>query len=344
MNWQELMKVDEARDQVGNAHASQGYKNFKEAPEIVVVVLDSGCDVEHKSLAQVIKKAVSFAENVKSSKLMLPDEKDDHGTLSTGLVAGVEDEEGKFLGGVARPGSGIDVKLIAARYNDSLKVEKDIKTLESLGESARVISNSYGWGRGVMKLGPAQQLGACIKKLAENGVVCLYAAGNDGKKIPADTDLVAMRSAILVGATVWKSDAEVFSKDSNFAAGLTVCAPGGDASGLRPVSTSTKGKYAAHGNTSAACPMVAGVVALMLSANPGLDPPTIKEILCLTADQIDKDCIDGDGKWSTAQLVLGNPEKEVLADSLFGQPYSKRYGFGRVNAEEAVKEAIARKK
>jgi subtilisin family serine protease len=68
------------------------------------------------------------------------------------------------------------------------------------------------------------------------------------------------------------------------------------------------------GGTSSATPLAAGVGALVLSVKPGLTRAELKQLLETTADKIgpDDDAVTG---------------------------HSKKFGFGRVNAEAAVKKA-----
>ncbi|MGB1217180.1 MAG: SPOR domain-containing protein, partial [Saprospiraceae bacterium] len=70
------------------------------------------------------------------------------------------------------------------------------------------------------------------------------------------------------------------------------------------------------GGTSSSCPLVAGICALVLSANPELTAKEVKAILCRTADKI------------------GNPS------DYDDNGHSWKYGHGRVNADRAVAEAI----
>jgi len=71
------------------------------------------------------------------------------------------------------------------------------------------------------------------------------------------------------------------------------------------------------GGTSSSCPGVAGIAALMLSANPELTWMQVREIIKETSDKIDKAA----GKYDS-------------------KGHSIYYGYGRVNAEKAVKRAI----
>jgi len=80
----------------------------------------------------------------------------------------------------------------------------------------------------------------------------------------------------------------------------------------------TEGDYTDDfGGTSSSCPGVAGTVALMLSANPELTWMQVREIIKETSDKIDKAA----GKYDS-------------------KGHSIYYGYGRVNAEKAVKRAL----
>lgn len=73
--------------------------------------------------------------------------------------------------------------------------------------------------------------------------------------------------------------------------------------------------------TSAAAPMVAGVIALMMDANPDLEMHEIKEILSRTARQ-------------------ANPGDPLWVTNAAGLTHHPRYGFGLVDAEAAVNMAM----
>ena len=74
------------------------------------------------------------------------------------------------------------------------------------------------------------------------------------------------------------------------------------------------------GGTSSSCPGVAGIAALILSANPDLTWLQVREILKETCDKIDP----SEGEYDS-------------------EGHSRLYGFGRVNAGKAVKLAIEMK-
>ncbi len=127
--------------------------------------------------------------------------------------------------------------------------------------------------------------------------------------------------------------------------------------------------------TSSACPSVTGVVALMLSANPDLTWIEIIDLLRKSSDKIDKQnkgyelpasddghqSADGDilgysasladetirpagqGRWKNkAGEYIYGMDGTLLVDEVDAVPYfSEWYGYGRVNAKNAVNLALA---
>ncbi|MEM7795235.1 MAG: S8 family serine peptidase, partial [Cyanobacteria bacterium P01_C01_bin.118] len=82
------------------------------------------------------------------------------------------------------------------------------------------------------------------------------------------------------------------------------------------------------GGTSSACPVVAGVVGLMLSANPELRAADVKQILQDTADKIEDKNPD--------------PQLGLTYGQYDERGHSRWFGHGKVNAYRAVKTAQTR--
>lgn len=80
------------------------------------------------------------------------------------------------------------------------------------------------------------------------------------------------------------------------------------------------------GGTSSACPLVAGVAALVLSVNPNLTAKEVKQILQETTDKI----VDHD-----ADLQLG-----LQMGTYDRNGHSQWFGYGKVNAFKAVQKAL----
>lgn len=76
------------------------------------------------------------------------------------------------------------------------------------------------------------------------------------------------------------------------------------------------------GGTSSACPVVAGVAALVLSANPDLTAKQVKQILEQTADKI----VDSDP----------DPQLGIKLGTYDANGHSQWFGYGKVNAGKAV--------
>lgn len=120
-------------------------------------------------------------------------------------------------------------------------------------------------------------------------------------------------------------------------------------------------RYSVMNGTSAATPTITGVVALMLSANPGLTWRDVRDILRMTARQIDANYGNSGSRNLQVNLqnaagqppVLTTGTASTLTDgstvarlelgwqkNAAGNAYSNWYGFGLVDAEKAV--AMAR--
>jgi subtilisin family serine protease len=190
------------------------------------------------------------------------------------------------------------------------------------------------------------------------GSVILFAAGNGNESIssPATLDGYASDDRVIAVASV--HDQDVRSGYSDFGPEVDVCAPSDGTSAFpifwitgngMPPDGSTLGittidqmgalgfnpppagsdpeplpgnvNYTGtFGGTSSACPLAAGLIALMLSVAPDLTRDQVKFVLEATADKTD--------------FVNTDPVGQYQPNG-----HSQFYGFGRVNAFEAVKGA-----
>jgi subtilisin-like proprotein convertase family protein len=84
--------------------------------------------------------------------------------------------------------------------------------------------------------------------------------------------------------------------------------------------------------TSSAAPVASGIVALMLEANPNLTWRDVKHVLASTADQVDA---------AIAPVSFTLPGGSYVAEPAWttnaaGYKFHNWYGFGRINAQNAV--------
>lgn len=193
------------------------------------------------------------------------------------------------------------------------------------------------------------------------GITVSVAAGNDGSNNDGLSGMGSSSLSITVGATddkntVDRSDDGIASyssrgprRDNNdgnpydemkpdvSAPGTNIvqaeaCHASGSCYNRLPGQDAADNGYSGRGSgTSYATPAVSGVIALMIEANPDLDPLAIREILRLTSERKETlTSADGEGveegPWATY------PELD---------PYwNRHFGWGMVDAYEAVKSSI----
>ena len=166
-------------------------------------------------------------------------------------------------------------KIINVRTMDQ-RGEMDTPTLLNavlygVSKGSRIISMSLG------KTKYSEYEDKFFQKLANQGVVFIAAAGNDGlsqKNYPA-----AYSSVISVGATDNNDDLSQFSNHGSW---VDLTAPG-----EMILSVCGERVYCFSSGTSMAVPMVSAVVGLMLSVDSSLTSAEVKKYLLAGADEID---------------------------------------------------------
>ncbi len=257
-------------DEVGDSYAhSQGITG----KGIKVAVIDTGITRGHEELGNY-KGGYDFVNNDTD-----PSDDAGHGTHCCGII-GAKGNNGKGGMGVAPDVSLYAYKVLGAngRGNTSNIVRA---VNRAVSDGVNVISMSLG--------GPdyLSEFQAAINNAREKGIVVVAAAGNDHtseKAYPGAYDNV-----LCVAAMPGKGSTEL-SKFSNFGDWVDIVAPGGssmnsgfpeeDGSNAATDIFSTyhlgsnrkasKSGYFCMSGTSMACPVVSGIVALVMSANRGL--------------------------------------------------------------------------
>ena len=176
------------------------------------------------------------------------------------------------------------------------------------------------------------------------GTIGVKSAGNDNRDANGD-GLNATRFTITVAAagqdgftSNWGGE----SRGSNYGANILVTAPGGGNGLPQPLTTDLlgaegygPGDYSAFNGTSAAAPIVTGVIALMLEANPGLGWRDVKNILAYSATETGSGFSDTPGRWENNAWFLNGASNWNNG----GAHFSNDYGYGMVNAYNAVRMA-----
>ncbi|MBK7870253.1 MAG: S8 family serine peptidase [Saprospiraceae bacterium] len=343
--------IPEANIEANNAwDITRGNRN------IVVAVIDDGFDITHPDLSG-IGKLVFPKDFADSDNEPLPNfaRGDFHGTPCAGLAIG--EENGNGVIGVA-PGCAFMPVRFGMTADDKLLHE----IFEYVGKRADVISNSWGPVPVYAPLSSLlrDQMTELVKSGGPRGKGCviLFAAGNYNAPLNErnidrfvwrhpSSGLKETRGTILNGysanpdvITVSASTSQnLKAAYSNWGKEIDICAPSDNVHPIdaqirlpgQSIWTIDNARFGKRytdkfGGTSASCPMVAGVAALVLSVNPELTAEQVRQILLSTADKI----ID-----ENPDVVL-NLRKGVYDE----KGHSEWFGFGKVNAYKAVLRAL----
>ena len=266
----------------------------------------------------------------------------DHGTWTAGLIAAANNDYG--IVGVA-----YDATISAFRLLDTTAVQNDpwgsVATVLANTANFDVANNSWEFTSALADsvfnpdttVAVEALLTAATTGRGGLGTINVFAAGN-GFQDGDDTNLHAFQSSInAVTVAALSDDGNVnapIGRYSNPGASILVSAPGTDilsdtivGQGDVPDGSGVLNFQSELEGTSFAAPLVSGVVALMLQANPRLGLRDVQEILAYTARQNDP----LDPTWQINDAVNWNGG---------GLHVSNDYGFGLVDAAAAV--ALAR--
>ena len=293
---------------------------------VSLVVVDDGVDLSHPDLDVAEYVAWDAAGNRVSQASVSVDV--DHGTAVAGVVAAIADN----LRGGCGVASGVHLSTAALLSAPSADVFDDAEadSIEHYLSSADVYTNSWGPpdDLGTYHMGPHYSSAldrARTEGRGGKGAIVLFAAGNGGPSDNANDDpYSAHRYTLSVGAV---GDDGRFTPYSEPGACILVCAPSNG--GLRGVVTADATGEAGYsdgdittsfGGTSAATPIVAGVVVLLLHSRPDLTWRDVHSILSHTAHKVDPT----DYRWARNSAFM------------WTHPY---YGFGMVDADAALQAA-----
>jgi len=315
------------------SHINLNNKEYK-GRGVVVSVVDNGLDLNHEDLVNNIGD-LNYSYLSKNYDF----NNSDHGTSCAGIIAG---EEGNGIGitGIAPQAQIVGFNALRAPSVSNLADA----LIRNKGD-VWVSNNSWGdfnsWGE---PLRLRSLLKGALNEGTKNGrhgkgIIYIFSAGNGAAEeygLPTDnvnySGLVNNRYTIPVCAVDEKAKRATYSE---VGATLVVCAPSkGRREGLGITTTDVSGEEGYNpkvfpndiennnytdnfSGTSASAPMVSGVAALMLEANPELGWRDVKAILAKSARIIDKEHPD----WSTNGAHIN---------------INHSYGFGMVDADKAI--------
>src|SRR5207249_4839225 len=277
---------------------------------VTVAVLDTGVDGSHGDLSgrvvQNIKLAdtqsfgVGFNYPLAAPSLPNTDQAYGHGTFVAGIIAGNGQQSASKYAGVA---PNANILGLSAGDASLLFILSGFDYL--LGNAAafnvRVVNCSFS-ANTVFDVNDPVNI--ATKMLTDNGVNVVFSAGNTGPGSDSLNPYSVAPWVISTGATDNLGKLAGFSSRGEFGSALfhpTLVAPGVNTVSLRTSTvaavttvdgaaandaglTASELPYYTTGNgTSFSAPQVAGVIALMLEANPNLSPAQVRDILQRTA-------------------------------------------------------------
>lgn len=254
------------------------------SPGVIIAVLDTGCDPLHSDLAGKYVSGWNFYDNNSDSSDVYG-----HGTSVAG-VAGAATNNGNGVASIAWGSKIMPIRISAPDGSGSFSAMANGLTWAA-DRGARVANISYSVSDSATVRSAAQYF------LNRGGVVTVSAGNNGAVSSSPDNPYV-----LTVSAT---DQNDLIASWSNRGSNIDLAAPG-----VNIYTTSRGGSYGAGVGTSFSAPVVAGIAALVISANPGLTGAQVQDILKQSANDL------GTAGW----------------DSL--------YGWGRVNAYRAVNMAL----
>ncbi|MET9269467.1 S8 family serine peptidase [Kribbella sp. NPDC003557] len=228
----------------------------------IVAVLDTGVDAGHPDLIGHLVPGY----NAVSSTRPNPVDDNGHGTMTLGIIAAAANN------GIGVAGAGWNVKAMPVKVLDAYGEGYDSDVAEGIdwavAHGAKVINMSLG--------GPGDSaiLRNAVANAANQGVVVVVAAGNDG------TDVVqypaAYPDAIAVAATTAGGALTDFSSYGNW---VDVAAPGWDilTTGSRALTDPDYLPYWYCTGTSCSAPIVTGIAALVRNKWPSFTPAQVSQ-------------------------------------------------------------------
>jgi subtilisin-like proprotein convertase family protein len=272
----------------------------------LVGIIEGGFEVAHPDLAPNYDAAASMSGGASTN----------HATSVAGLIAAAANN-GKGGLGVA-PGARIS-KLIygtPATNADAFLWRNDIHAVKN--NSWGPTDNGTVWPITSIE---REALAATVYGRDGAGTIIVWAGGNGAywESDRADYDpFASSRFAICVGA-IDDDDNHAYYSEPGSCLLIVAHSSGGPGAGDRQIYTTTGGSAytSTFGGTSTAAPLTAGVVALMLEANPLLSWRDVQHLLVDAARRCDPDSIG----WTT---------------NAAGRAVSYDYGFGAVWAPDAV--------
>ncbi len=290
-------------------------------PSIIVAVIDTGVELQHPDLKDRFVQGIDVLGNDNNPQAengwlgLFPES---HATSVSGVAAG-SGNNGIGITGVAQQCSIMPIRFLSEFLWPAPTIQDEADAFNfAANHGAAVVNCSWG------PLGGAT-LAASTRAAMENciyngrgglGTVIFFAAGNSNNNNNNNEYAATWMTANVTAVT----DQGVKASYSSFGDTTDFCAPSNG--GVNGITTTDRlgwrgysnGDYtSSFGGTSSASPCAAGVALLVLSANPALTWQEVIAILRASTEKVDP-----------------------AGGGYDAMGHSRWYGYGRVNAAQAV--------
>lgn len=257
------------------------WQNGLRGSGVKVAVIDTGIDEGHPDFTGRIRATQSFVSNSAHDD-------NGHGTHVAGIVAGSGAKSNRRFVGVAPEADLYIAKALRADGSGSMSLIMAAIEWAVLEQQVQVINLSLG--SSVSCDGTDALSVLCDEAVSQAGVIMCVAAGNSGPRARTIGSPGCARLVITIGASDGAGNIARFSSRGPTAdgrikpdivfPGVDITAPQAEGTQLGPVAMEG---YITIDGTSMATPHAAGVVALMLQANPALTAEEIKTRMLASA-------------------------------------------------------------
>ena len=294
---------------------------------VTIAIVDDGLETGHEDFVGNINTTLDYDWNDVDNDPNPVLASNNHGTSVAGVAAARGDN------GIGVAGAAYEAEIVGYRLISGPISDRDIA--ESQSRSSDIIdvyNNSWGPGNLFRLTTSGPQTLAAIEDTTTNGrgglgSIIVFSAGNSGPD--SDTNyapLQGSRHTITVAASTNEGTAAAYTTP-----GATVVVSAPSNGGTLGITTTDRTGAEGYddpenytntfGGTSSAAPLVSGIIALMLEANPNLSYRDVTDILARTSERIDPTHAD----WSQNGVGLW---------------VNHTFGFGDIDATAAVNAAL----
>ena len=305
---------------------------------IVIGIVDDGIDHSHPDISPNFEESYSYDFCDSDTDVNPGDSSEWHGTAVAGIAA-AKGNNSIGIAGISYNSGIAGIRLVSENCAYSYEEEytlNDLAISQALiheFQNIDIYTNSWGPeddGKTLGHVGPLT-IAAFEKGVTEGraglGSIYVWSNGNglDNNDYSNKDGYANSRYTIAVGAINWQGKQTTYSEHGP---NILVSAPSHNGSELLDAAVFTTDIVGSEGNslenytsiiegTSATTPMVAGVIALMLEANPDLTWRDIQHILVRASQKVDS----SHPGWFRTES---------------NRDYNNAYGYGLVNANTAV--------